>query len=305
MLSPLLAVLAAVANALASALQRKAAREEPEEENLRLRLVWHLLHRPVWFCGVASLIVAFLLQAVALGNGQLSVVQPLLALELPTALIIAGFLFGSRLGRREWGASAVMAMGLAGLLLALGPSGGSTSSVAWWEWAIGCGANMVLIAAGVLCGRRASGARRAAVLGTTTGCAFGLTAALMKGMMSSFSHGLLSVFTSWQLWAMIIVGAGAMFLLQSAMHAGRLLATQPGLTMADPVVAILWGVLIFHETVRGGLFILLAVLAAAAVAAAVMVLSRSPLLSGEGGEREDGGGAGREEATRPRPRGET
>lgn len=287
MLSPLLAVLAAVANALASALQRKAARQEPAEENLSLRLVWHLLHRPVWFGGIASIIAGFLLQAVALGNGQLSVVQPLLALELPAALILSGFFFGSRLGRREWGASAVMAAGLAGLLVTLGPSSGKTSSVTWWEWVIGCGANLALIAAGVLWGRRASGARRAAVLGATTGCAFGLTAALMKGMTNRFSHGLLSVFTSWQLWAMIAVGAGAMFLLQSAMHAGQLLATQPGLTMADPVVAILWGVLIFHEEVRGGLFILLAVLAAAAVATAVMVLSRSPLLSGEGGEREE------------------
>ncbi|MFR0357590.1 DMT family transporter [Streptomyces sediminimaris] len=299
MLSPLLAVLAAVANALASALQRKAARREPAEENLSLRLVWHLLHRPVWFGGVASIIAGFLLQAVALGNGQLSVVQPLLALELPAALILSGFFFGSRLGRREWGASAVMAVGLAGLLIALGPSSGSTSSVTWWEWVIGCGANLMLIAAGVLWGRRASGARRAAVLGATTGCAFGLTAALMKGMTNRFSQGLISVFTSWQLWAMIIVGAGAMFLLQSAMNAGRLLATQPGLTMADPVVAILWGVLIFHEQVRGGLFILLAVLAAAAVATAVMVLSRSPLLSAEGGEREDDEAPSREAAGSP------
>ncbi len=294
MLSPLLAVLAAVANALASALQRKAAREEPAEENLTVRLVWHLLHRPVWFGGILAVIAGFLLQAVALGSGQLSVVQPLLSLELPAALIFSGFFFGSRLGPREWGASAIMAVGLAGLLITLGPSSGRTSSVSWTAWLIGCGANMSLVAAGVLWGRSVSGARRAAVLGATTGATFGMTAALMKGMTNAFSRGLVAVFTSWQLWAMIVAGAGAMFLLQSAMHAGKLLATQPGLTMADPVVAILWGVLVFHEKVRGGLFILLAVLAAAAVAAAVMVLSRSPLLSGESGAHEDADEAGRE-----------
>lgn len=143
MLSPLLAVLAAVANALASALQRKAAREEPSEDNLSPRLVRHLLHRPVWFGQIASVIAGFLLQAVTLGN----------------------------------------------------------------------------------------------------------------------------------------------------------------LTMADPVVAILWGVLIFHEKVRGGLCILLAVLAAAAVATAVLVLSRSPLLRGEGGEREDAGEAGSQDTTGSRSRG--
>ncbi|MER6093545.1 DMT family transporter [Streptomyces bluensis] len=283
MLSPLLAVLAAVCNALASALQRKAARDEPAEENLSLRLVWHLLHRPVWLGGFLTIIASFLLQATALGSGQISVVQPLLALELPTALILARFLLGGRLGRGEWLASAVMAAGVAGLIMALRPTRGKVSSVSWVEWLTGCGVNALVIVAGVLWARGVSGSRRAAVLGATTGCAFGLTAALMKGMTNTFSHGLAALLTSWQLWAMCATGGCAMFLLQSAMHAGRLLVTQPGLTMADPVVAILWGTLVFQERVRGGLFILLAVLAAAAAAAAVMLLSRSPLLTDESG----------------------
>ncbi|MET8647369.1 hypothetical protein [Streptomyces sp. NPDC004675] len=173
-----------MANALASALQRKAAREEPSEENLSPRLMWHLLHRPVWFGGIASVIAGFLLQAVALGNGQLAVVQPLLALELPAALIFSGFFFGSRLGRREWGTSAVMAVGLAGLLITLVPSGGKTSSITWWEWVIGCGANLLLVAAGILWGRSASGARRGAILGTATGCVFGLPAAVPSDVSS-------------------------------------------------------------------------------------------------------------------------
>lgn len=289
MLSPFLAVLAALANALASALQRKAAREESTEENLSPRLVWHLLHRPVWLGGVLSLIAGFLLQAVALGSGQISEVQPLLALDLPAALILSGLFFGSRLGRREWGASVVMAAGVAGLLLALGPGGGTPSSVSWAGWLIGGGINVLLIAAGVLWARRVSGTRRAAVLGVATGCAFGLTAALIKGVTTLYSGGLSAVFTGWQLWAMIAVGACAMFLLQSAMNAGGLLATQPGLTMTDPVIGILWGVLVFHEQVRGGPFLAVAVLCAAAAAAAVMVLSRSPLL-GDGGDGEQGEG---------------
>ncbi|MCV2458172.1 DMT family transporter [Streptomyces sp. ICN988] len=287
MLSPFLAVLAALANALASALQRKAAREESTEENLSPRLVWHLLHRPVWFAGVLSLIAGFLLQAVALGSGQISEVQPLLALDLPAALILSGLFFGSRLGRREWGASVVMAAGVAGLLLALDPGHGTPSAVSWTGWLIGAGANVLLIAAGVLWARRTSGTRRAAVLGAATGCAFGLTAALIKGVTTRYSQGLSAVFTGWQLWAMIAVGACAMFLLQSAMNAGGLLATQPGLTMTDPVIGILWGVLVFHEQVRGGPFIVLAVLCAAAAATAVMVLSRSPLLSDAADEEDE------------------
>ncbi|MEU5090588.1 hypothetical protein [Streptomyces sp. NPDC021356] len=76
---------------------------------------------------------------------------------------------------------------------------------------------------------------------------------------------------------MIAIGACAMFLLQSAMDEGGLLVFQSALTTADPVIGILWGVLVFHEEVRGGLFILLAVACAAAAGTAVMMLSSSPL----------------------------
>lgn len=287
MLSVPLAVLAAIANALASVLQRKAARERPESESLNWRLVWSLLHRPIWFGGVAAIIAGFLLQAVALGNGQLSVVQPVLLLELPATLVLASLVFGSHLGVREWTASVAMIAGLAGLLYFLSPAHGSTAHATALTWALASGLNVLVVGAVVAWARLTGvGARKAALLGVATGCAFGFTAALIKGVTVEFTHGLDAVFTSWQLYGMIVAGAGAMFLLQSAMQAGRLLASQPALTLSDPVVAILWGVLVFGEAVRGGLYIVLSVVAAGVVAAAVVVLTRSPLLAGQAGQQE-------------------
>ncbi|MGW0083055.1 DMT family transporter [Streptomyces sp. NPDC003393] len=287
MLSVPLAVLAAIANALASVLQRKAARERPESESLNWRLVWSLLHRPIWFGGVAAIIAGFLLQAVALGNGQLSVVQPVLLLELPATLVLASLVFGSHLGVREWTASVAMIAGLAGLLYFLSPAHGSTAHATALMWALASGLNVLVVGAVVAWARLTGvGARKAALLGVATGCAFGFTAALIKGVTVEFTHGLDAVFTNWQLYGMIVAGAGAMFLLQSAMRAGRLLASQPALTLSDPVVAILWGVLVFGEAVRGGLYIVLSVVAAGVVAAAVVVLTRSPLLAGQAGQQE-------------------
>lgn len=293
MLSVLLAVLAAVANATSSVLQRKAARDRPASESLSWRLVWQLLHRPVWLLGILSIIAGFLLQAVALGSGSLAVVEPVLVLELPATLVLSALIFKSRLGRREWGASGLMAAGLAGLLYFLSPSQGSTTAVSGQVWAMAAGANVLVVAA-LVWWARLSGvdARRAALLGVATGCGFGLTAALIKGMTVTFSHGLGSLFTGWQLYGMIVTGAGSMFLLQSAMQAGRLLATQPGLTMSDPVVSILWGVFVFGDQVRGGIFIALSAVAAAVVAGAVIVLTRSPLLAGEAGRQKEGEPAG-------------
>jgi drug/metabolite transporter (DMT)-like permease len=298
MLTYLLSVLAACANATSSVLQRKANREVPRQQNLSLRLIWSLLHEPVWFGGILAVTVGFLLQATALGTGQLSVVEPILVLELPATLILASRVFHSRLGWREWVPTAVMTAGLAGLLYALSPSAGRPTSVRWYEWVIGAGINLALVGALVVAARhgtaggRGSG-RRAALLGVAGGASFGLTAAVMKGMTTTFSGGgFAQLFTSWPVYAMVATGALGMFLVQSALNAGRLLAAQPGLTLSDPVVSVLWGVLIFGEQVRGGLWVVLAVLSGVAMSAAVLMLARSPLLSDESAAGEEHGTAG-------------
>jgi drug/metabolite transporter (DMT)-like permease len=307
-LSYLLAVLAACANATSSVLQRKANREVPRQENLSWKLVWSLVHEPVWFGGILAIIAGFLLQATALGNGQLAVVEPILVLELPATLILASRVFGTRMHRREWASIVVMTAGLAGLLYSLSPSAGRSAGQPWYGWVIGVAVNLAFAGVLVLLARRGpagagggtggSSARQAALLGVAGGSVFGLTAALMKGMTAAFSQGLGTLFTSWQLYGMIAAGLLGMFLVQSALNAGRLLAAQPGLTLSDPVVSILWGVTAFHEQLRGGLFLVLAIISGLILAAAVIVLARSPLLSDESRQSrppDRGAGAG------PRP----
>jgi drug/metabolite transporter (DMT)-like permease len=117
MLSYVLAVLAACANATSSVLQRKANRDVPRRQNLSLRLIGSLLHEPVWFGGILAICVGFLLQATALGEGQLSEVEPILILELPLTLILAARVFGQRMRRWEWESAAAMTAGLAVQLL--------------------------------------------------------------------------------------------------------------------------------------------------------------------------------------------
>ena len=289
MLSYLLAVLAACSNATSSVLQRKANREVPRKQNLSPRLIWSLAHQPTWFGGVLAITAGFLLQAAALGNGQLSVVEPILVLELPATLILAGWVFRTRLGAREWACVIALAVALAALLFALSPSGGSTSGVRWYIWLTAIGVNLAVAGALVAGGRRwnagrgrkdtPGGARRAAVLGVAAGSMFGLTAALMKGMTGTFTGGIVGVLTHWEIYAMIATGLLGMFLLQSALNAGQLLAAQPGLTLTDPIVSILWGVLVFGERVRAGWFIVLAVVSMLVLSGAVVVLARSPMLS--------------------------
>jgi hypothetical protein len=48
------------------------------------------------------------------------------------------------------------------------------------------------------------------------------------------------VFATWQTWVLIAAGIGGFFLLQNALQAGRLAASQPGITLANPAVALIW-----------------------------------------------------------------
>lgn len=309
MLTYVLAVLAACANAASSVLQRKANREIPQTENLSMRLIRDLLHKPVWFAGVLAVLVGFLLQATALGTGQLAVVEPVLVLELPITLILASRVFGSRMRWREWATAVAMTAGLAGLLYFLSPSGGQSDSVPRNVWLIGIGANLALVGALVALARRGpagrggsskgSSSRQAALLGVAGGATFGLTAALMKGMTGTFSGGFGELLTSWQLYGMTAAGIFGLFLVQSALNAGPLIAAQPGLTLSDPIVSILWGVLAFDEKVRGGMNILFATFSGLVMAGAAVALARSPLLSGEPGRDGAAPEGGREQPRMP------
>lgn len=49
---------------------------------------------------------------------------------------------------------------------------------------------------------------------------------------------------------MIGLGPGFFFLLQKALQAGRLVASQPALTLSNPVVSVVFGVAVFDEHLR-------------------------------------------------------
>ena len=125
------------------------------------------------------------------------------------------------------------------------------------------------------------------ILAITAGSTFGLTAALMKAMTRTLAEGLGHLFTDWPIYAMVAAGVLGMFLTQAALNAGQLIAAQPGLTLSDPLISVLWGVLVFHEQVRQGWFILGEVLSAGVIVAGVVMLAHSPLLADDAGAKPE------------------
>ncbi|MFE9724093.1 DMT family transporter [Streptomyces sp. NPDC005794] len=277
MISVLFAVLTALSNGTASVLQRRAAIEVPASEAMRLSLFAHLLRQKVWLAGIGLVIVAAVCQAVALATGPIAVVQPIFVIELPAALVLAGFVMRAGVPRQVWSGVAAVTLGLALGMAAAAPVGGSehVQGAAWIPALVVTG---VFEAALIAAALGTAGNARAALLGLAAACGYALTAALMKDAMARLdSDGVAGLLTAWQLYATAVAGVGALFLLQNALQAGSLVAVQPMLTLGDALISIAYGVTLFGEELRTGWWLLPQLTGVALIAVGCVVLARSPL----------------------------
>jgi drug/metabolite transporter (DMT)-like permease len=271
------ALLAAATNGVASVLQREANLQEIEAERTGVAALVGLLRQPRWLTAIAAMIVSFVLQGAALSSGAVALVQPLMALDLPMTLLLASLVFHRSLGRRAWGDIAAMTAGTGVFLLALDPTGGSPNEASGVEWALAAGATGAVVVFLGVAGAASRGSRRAALLGIAAGVCFALTAVFLSAALAG---GLTAeTFTRWQTYLVAVAGIAALVCLQEALRAGTLVAVQPGVTLSDPVVAIVLGVFLFQEPVRSGPWVVAEVLGAAAVVWGAVRLSHSPALA--------------------------
>lgn len=281
MLAVVFALLAALGNATGSVMQRLGARAVPPQSGLRLALIGLLMRRRVWLCGVLVLVCAGMLQALALYRGGLALVQPIAVAELPLALMISGRIFHSSLGARAWWGILAMSVGLTLFLFALAPANSDRQGgIGIWVSTLMTGA----VAAGLLVSfaSRARGNLRSGLLASAAGLGFGYTAALMKASAQAVADGgVAGLFTTWHFYAMVAAGCGAFFLYQHAVHAGPLVASQPPVTLVDPIASVVLGVVVFGESTRAGGWLGLAGAGALLMLAGAITLSRSPLWGAE------------------------
>jgi len=120
-----LALAAALSNALTSVFQRMGVEDAPQESTMTLSLMTHAIRRGIWLLGFFFMVCSFLLQAFALHAGRLSVVQPILTMELLFLVFILGTYFGYKITLREWIGASAIAFGLSGFLVFSNPGGGN------------------------------------------------------------------------------------------------------------------------------------------------------------------------------------
>ena len=299
LLSYLLAAMAAMGNALANTMQRKAGLEEGTGRPFGLALLFDLVRSPTWLLGFLGLVSSFVLQAVALGIGQLSAVETIITLEVPLTLLVASRVFATPLGRTEWTGILVMTAGMIALIGVLSPQPGDAVDVSHGTYIAAGVGTVATIATLVLLGQRGGSLWRTAFLGAAAGTSFGLTATLIKATIADGElKGVANVLMTWQIYAAVAFGVFGLVCVQWALHTGPLLAAQPGFTLMDPLVSILWGVLVFNETTRSGMWLIPATLGAIAIGIGVFVLARSPLLASLAEEEKT---ATREHVSKPYP----
>jgi uncharacterized membrane protein len=275
-----LAVAAALSNALTSVLQRMGVEDAPEESTMRLSLMAHAIRRGVWLMGFGFMVLSFLLQSIALHLGRLSIVQPILTMELLFLVAILGTYFRFAISVREWIGAGAIALGLGGFLYFAAPGGGDAVPTDL-GWIVVGGSTVALIVTAVVATRWGPRWWKAAMFGTAAAISFAFTAALIKVVSDYATSDWVTMLTHWQTYGVIVFGLLGLFLTQNAFHAGPLAASQSTLVLVDPLVSICLGIALYGDTLRtSGAYGPLEALSLLVMFMGAVFLSNSPLITG-------------------------
>jgi len=271
----LFALLAALANAVNEATQHVASIAAPRRSS-GWQLVVYLFRSPLWLFGWVALIGAFVFQALALHDGLISVVQPLLATELVFMLVLRRFWIRQSIRPVTWVAAMVTCVGLAVFVAAGQPGGGQRTPVShhWLSAGLACCAAAAVLA---VLARWGSPGLRAALYASASAVMWALVATFIKATTDTLTQfGVGGMFAHWPVYALAVGSVAALFLEQAALHAGPLRTSQPFLVIVDPIVSIALSVWLFGEQFTSDAGVLTVAAAGFAVmCAAVVVLTQT------------------------------
>jgi drug/metabolite transporter (DMT)-like permease len=274
-LTVVFALVASFSNAANVMTQHVASVTAPKQAQ-GWRLVAYLFRHPLWLLGWVAAVGGFAFQALALANGQLSVVQPILITELVFVLLLRRAWIHQDIAGAAWVAVVVVCVFLALFLAMAEPTGGhpDAETAEWLSALLGFG---VVIAVLVALGTRGSPARRAAAFGAAGALAWALMATFIKSTTDTLSaFGTAGMFTHWPIYALAASAMAGTVLEQAALHVGPLSVSQPLLVVINPLASIALSIWLFDERfTRSPARITIAVLAFIIMAAGVIELSRA------------------------------
>ena len=274
-LTVLLALLAAVFLAIGIVVRQRATMDVPAEHGVSAVMFVTLLRRRLWWAGTAAAVAGYVFQALALAKGSLLLVQPVLVSALLFALPLSARLAHRRVTNGEWAWALLLTMALAAFVtLARTEPGDYDASLPLSVLvAVICTAAVI---ACVTVATRVIGWQRAVLLAVAVGVLFGVVAVLTKLVMHVLTHdGVRALLISPVLYLLALLGIVAVFLQQSAFHAGSLQTSVPTMLVLEPVIAVVLGAVVLGEHLDvSGLDAAVITIAIVAMSAATVALGR-------------------------------
>lgn len=269
-----LALVSALAFAVATVVQQRAAALVSDEHARSGQLVGQLARNPWWWAATACNAVGYVLQGAALAFGSLLVVQPILVTSLLFALPLSARLAHRRLPQTVWLWGVVLALSLAVFVVA-GNANNGANHASHGHWLLVAAVGLPILGLCLFAATRATGAARASLLAIAVGILGGVLAVLTKAVVALLKHGIVPTVTSWETYALLLVGAAGIYLQQLAFQAGALQASLPIILVLEPLIAAVLGLTLLHEQLRvSGFHLALLIVAALLITVATVALAR-------------------------------
>ncbi|OBH28115.1 hypothetical protein A5692_23470 [Mycobacterium sp. E342] len=273
-----IAILLALASALCVAsgdvLQQRVAHCIEERSVGHVELFATLLRNRRWWFGALLLAGSVALQAAALGQGSVLLVQALLMFSLLFALPINARLFHRRVTGAEWMWAGLLTAAVTVIVVVGNPQAGHASAPLR-TWAVVAVTLGPLLVACVVAGRILGGAAAAVLFALVSGSLWGIFAVLAKEVVARLGDGGWAMIRTPELYAAVLVIVGGVVWSQAAFRAGPLTASMPTLEVAQPVVGAVLGVGVLDETLSAGRAGMVALaVAVLVVAVAIVQLAR-------------------------------
>lgn len=226
-------------------------RESHNEGQEDARHLLGLLREPRWLAAVFGDFFGFLLNAAALAAGPVVIVQPLVVLMLPVALMVGWLAGGPRPQRIDYLSSLAVVGGLSCFLILIGePGNGHAPRARFFMLTV-----LIVLAVGGVIALAARGFRavvRGAVYGAVAGMFFGTLGVMVDGASDVVSRrGWDALVTTGRgiipLIGILLLGVSGIALTQVSFQVGQLAATLPANTAVDPFTAVLIGALLLRE----------------------------------------------------------
>lgn len=245
------ALASAFFTALSTSVQHQAAGAAPDSVGGMWHLLWHLTQRPVWVLGQALGVAGFITHALAVVNGPISLVQPIIITGIVFAVPIRAAISRHLPERRELGAVLLTAGALAIFLLASDPSEGEGHPGGLSFFLLVAGTAALGMVVFLLARIVMDGNGRAFLLGGAAGLLLGLVAVLVKAAEEEHTAGGLSqLLTTWPIYVLCVTGLSGVAINQVAYRSARLSASMPVLNVVNCMVGLGFGYLVFQEIPR-------------------------------------------------------